>query len=157
MQLLATRMTPKSYCLLVSCLLVSAGARAGRKGVDADWEQGVLEMWELKSHVLLLISCMRFCWSGFQAGREGVEAEWEKSEEFHEKWKLKARELLANMEWRKRKVTKRVSAALGVTRRWHPQRMGQEWCQRGWLLAGDTSSSDIVPGIQLLQPYPLWL
>ncbi|KAF5834414.1 molecular chaperone [Dunaliella salina] len=43
-----------------------------------------------------------------EAGREGVEAEWEKSDEFREKWKLKARELLANMEWRKRKVTKRL-------------------------------------------------
>lgn len=46
-----------------------------------------------------------------QAGREGVEAEWEKSDEFHEKWKVKARDLLAKMEWRKRKLTKRVGVA----------------------------------------------
>lgn len=51
-----------------------------------------------------------------QSGREGVEQEWEKSDEFHEKWKMKARELLANMEWRKRKVVKRVGAARNLGR-----------------------------------------
>lgn len=43
-----------------------------------------------------------------EEGRQGVEAEWEKSDEFHEKWKLKAREMLAQAEWRKRKLSKRM-------------------------------------------------
>lgn len=43
-----------------------------------------------------------------QEGRDGIEAEWEKTDEFHEKWRLKAREFLANVEWRKRKLGKRV-------------------------------------------------
>lgn len=37
-----------------------------------------------------------------------MEAEWEKTEEFHELWKLKSREMLARAEWRRRKLTKRV-------------------------------------------------
>lgn len=44
-----------------------------------------------------------------EAGREGVEAAWEASDEFHERWKAKAREVLANTEWRKRKITKRIA------------------------------------------------
>eukprot|EP00195_Chlamydomonas_chlamydogama_P010477 CAMPEP_0202899082 /NCGR_PEP_ID=MMETSP1392-20130828/7414_1 /ASSEMBLY_ACC=CAM_ASM_000868 /TAXON_ID=225041 /ORGANISM="Chlamydomonas chlamydogama, Strain SAG 11-48b" /LENGTH=328 /DNA_ID=CAMNT_0049585175 /DNA_START=45 /DNA_END=1032 /DNA_ORIENTATION=+ len=43
-----------------------------------------------------------------EAGREGVEAAWEQSDEFHDKWKMKAREYLAQTEWRKRKITKRL-------------------------------------------------
>jgi DnaJ family protein C protein 8 len=38
-----------------------------------------------------------------------VEAEWEQSDEFHEKWKLKSREYLAQTEWKRRKSVKRVS------------------------------------------------
>ncbi len=43
-----------------------------------------------------------------EAGRQGVEAAWEQSEEFHEKWKLKARDFFARTEWKKRKTIKRV-------------------------------------------------
>ncbi len=43
-----------------------------------------------------------------QEGREGVEAEWERSDGYHEAWKLKARDMLARAEWRRRKLTKRV-------------------------------------------------
>ena len=43
-----------------------------------------------------------------QDGREGVEAEWEKTDEFHDLWKAKARDMLARAEWRRRKLTKRV-------------------------------------------------
>lgn len=43
-----------------------------------------------------------------EEGRDGIEAEWEKTEEFHERWKEKARDVLARMEWRKRKLGKRL-------------------------------------------------
>ncbi|GFR40029.1 hypothetical protein Agub_g565 [Astrephomene gubernaculifera] len=43
-----------------------------------------------------------------EEGREGIEAEWEKTDEFHERWKMKARDVLARSEWRKRKLNKRV-------------------------------------------------
>jgi len=46
-----------------------------------------------------------------QEGREGVEAEWERSDGYHEAWKLKARDMLARAEWRRRKLTKRVRPA----------------------------------------------
>eukprot|EP00877_Chromochloris_zofingiensis_P002060 jgi/Chrzof1/11855/Cz06g12150.t1 len=41
-------------------------------------------------------------------GREGVEAEYEKTDEFHERWRLKSRDVLAKSEWRRRKLTKRL-------------------------------------------------
>lgn len=44
-----------------------------------------------------------------EGGREAIEAEWEKSEEFHERWRMKARDVLARMEWRKRKLGKRLT------------------------------------------------
>ncbi|CAL8461725.1 g1256 [Coccomyxa elongata] len=43
-----------------------------------------------------------------EGGREGVEAEWESTEEFHELWKMKSRDMLARAEWRRRKLTKRL-------------------------------------------------
>lgn len=46
-----------------------------------------------------------------QGGREGVEAEWEKTDEFHNAWKAKSREMLARAEFRRRKLTKRVGTA----------------------------------------------
>lgn len=49
-----------------------------------------------------------------QNGRKGVEAEWEQTEAFLERWKLKARELLAKMEFRKRKTAKRVRGSKAV-------------------------------------------
>jgi hypothetical protein len=44
-----------------------------------------------------------------QKGKEGVRGQYETTEEFHEKWKMKARDMLAKSEWRRRKLTKRVS------------------------------------------------
>ncbi|KAG2430472.1 hypothetical protein HXX76_009995 [Chlamydomonas incerta] len=41
-------------------------------------------------------------------GRDGLEAEWEKSDEFHERWRVKSRDVLARSEWRKRKLGKRL-------------------------------------------------
>ena len=43
-----------------------------------------------------------------QEGKEGVEAAYEKTSQFHEAWKVKARDMIAQNEWRKRKLTKRV-------------------------------------------------
>jgi len=40
-------------------------------------------------------------------GKSGVEAGWEQTAEFHEAWKIKARDVLAKAEWRRRKMTKR--------------------------------------------------
>jgi hypothetical protein len=45
-----------------------------------------------------------------EGGKEGVMAAYEETDEFHEAWKMKARDVLARAEWRKRKMTKRVSA-----------------------------------------------
>ncbi|KAG1680813.1 hypothetical protein FOA52_008146 [Chlamydomonas sp. UWO 241] len=41
-------------------------------------------------------------------GRAGVEAAYEQSDEFHEAWKIKAREYLAQSEWRRRKTIHRL-------------------------------------------------
>ncbi|KAI8474742.1 MAG: hypothetical protein J3K34DRAFT_406466 [Monoraphidium minutum] len=43
-----------------------------------------------------------------ERGREGVEEEWEQTNAFHERWKLKTRDVMAKGEWRKRKLTKRL-------------------------------------------------
>ncbi|GLI71078.1 hypothetical protein VaNZ11_015996 [Volvox africanus] len=43
-----------------------------------------------------------------EEGRDGIEAEWEKTDEFHERWKMKARDVLARSEWRKRKLGNRL-------------------------------------------------
>lgn len=40
------------------------------------------------------------------------------TEEFHEQWKLKARDVLARSEWRRRKLTKRVSAPRAEVGAW---------------------------------------
>ena len=42
---------------------------------------------------------------------KGVEQQYRSSEEYHEAWKMKARDLLAKSEFRKRKITMRVNAA----------------------------------------------
>jgi hypothetical protein len=44
-----------------------------------------------------------------QRGREGVEEEWEQTDEFHERWKTAARDVLAKAAFRHKKLTKRVS------------------------------------------------
>ena len=43
-----------------------------------------------------------------ESGRAGVQAGWEKSVEFQQQWKMKARDVLAKLEWRRRKMVKRV-------------------------------------------------
>lgn len=43
-----------------------------------------------------------------EQGKSGVQADWEMTPEFHEAWKLKARDVLARAEWRRRKLTKRL-------------------------------------------------
>ena len=49
--------------------------------------------------------------SWLQDGMKGVEQQYRSSEEYHEAWKMKARDLLAKSEFRKRKITMRVSVA----------------------------------------------
>ncbi|KAL4445311.1 hypothetical protein ABPG77_011136 [Micractinium sp. CCAP 211/92] len=44
-----------------------------------------------------------------EEGKQGVVAQFEQTAEFHEQWKLKARDVLARAEWRRRKLTKRIS------------------------------------------------
>ncbi|KAK9798524.1 hypothetical protein WJX73_007542 [Symbiochloris irregularis] len=41
-------------------------------------------------------------------GRQGVEADWEATDEYHQAWKMKARDILAKAEWRRRKLNKRM-------------------------------------------------
>ncbi len=66
-----------------------------------------MKLFPCNVHVCFLLSAANLrmvC----QGGREGVEAEWESTEEFHELWKMKSRDMLARAEWRRRKLTKRV-------------------------------------------------
>lgn len=42
-------------------------------------------------------------------GIKGVQAAYEKSDDFHEKWKIKSRDMLARTEWRKRRLTQRIT------------------------------------------------
>ncbi len=59
-----------------------------------------------------------------------MEAAWEQTDEFHERWKLKARDLLANTAWRKKKITKRVGAGAdpGGERCLSMGAIGWPWC-----------------------------
>lgn len=43
-----------------------------------------------------------------QDGVAGVERDWETSDEFHDMWKAKAREFLAQAEFRKRQINRRI-------------------------------------------------
>jgi DnaJ homolog subfamily C member 8 len=43
-----------------------------------------------------------------QRGKEGVRDDYEQTDDFHERWKLKARDMLARSEWRRRKLVKRL-------------------------------------------------
>ena len=52
-----------------------------------------------------------------EEGREGVLATYEATPEFQEAWKVKARDVMARAEWRRRKLTKRVGAGGCCTRR----------------------------------------
>lgn len=47
-----------------------------------------------------------------QEGHKGVEAKYMQSPEYHEAWKTQARDMLARAEFRKRKLTQRVSCTL---------------------------------------------
>lgn len=44
-----------------------------------------------------------------EEGKQGVVAQFEQTAEFHEQWKLKARDVLARSEWRRRKLTQRIN------------------------------------------------
>eukprot|EP00879_Flechtneria_rotunda_P021596 GHRR01022761.1.p1 GENE.GHRR01022761.1~~GHRR01022761.1.p1 ORF type:complete len:200 (+),score=43.19 GHRR01022761.1:410-1009(+) len=43
-----------------------------------------------------------------EKGKEGVRDQYEQTIEFHDRWRMKARDLLAKSEWRRRKLTKRL-------------------------------------------------
>lgn len=58
--------------------------------------------------LLLLSRVVCVC---LQKGKEGVREQYEQTDDFHEKWKIKARDMLAKSEWRRRKLVKRVSTA----------------------------------------------
>ena len=54
-------------------------------------------------------TALRIAASLHAEGRQGVEAEWEETEDFHEKWKMKSRDVLARAEFRRRKLNKRCA------------------------------------------------
>ncbi len=59
--------------------------------------------------MIVNIKVVDYRFSGeLQKGREGIEEAWEKSDEFHELWKLKARDILGRNAYRNMKLTKRV-------------------------------------------------
>eukprot|EP00775_Hariotina_reticulata_P002209 gene2209-2524_t len=41
-------------------------------------------------------------------GKEGVQEQYEQTDDFHERWKLKARDMMAKSEWRRRRLAKRL-------------------------------------------------
>ena len=47
-------------------------------------------------------------WGTPQKGREGIEEAWENSNDFHEQWKMKARDILGRTAYRQSKIAKRV-------------------------------------------------
>lgn len=53
-----------------------------------------------------------------QEGRQGVETDFEATDEFREAWKMKTRDVLAKAEWRRRKLTKRVSVCIEMACSW---------------------------------------
>lgn len=59
-------------------------------------------------------SAVRIAASLHSEGRGGVEAAWEATEDFQEKWKLKARDVLARAEFRRRRLTKRCAGLYAV-------------------------------------------
>lgn len=56
-------------------------------------------------------SALRLAASLHEKGRAGIEEEWEKSDDFHEKWKTKSRDVLAKAEFRRRKLNVRCAAS----------------------------------------------
>ncbi|GFH24843.1 J domain-containing protein, partial [Haematococcus lacustris] len=71
----------------------------------AAFDQDVLKAWRKETKHDNLVRVASFL---NDAGKEGVQAAWEKTDEFHERWRLKGRELLASAEWRKRRLGKRM-------------------------------------------------
>lgn len=74
-------------------------------------------------------TAVRIAASLHAAGREGVEKEWEETDDFHEKWKTKSRDVLARSEFRRRKLNKRCASHHTTTlatfyttlkAHWHP-------------------------------------
>jgi hypothetical protein len=60
-------------------------------------------------------SAVRMAAAVTEGGKEGVQAAYEATQQFHDAWRLKARDVLARSEWHRRKQMKRV-------RRW-----GRAW------------------------------
>ena len=52
-------------------------------------------------------SAVRLAASLHACGLAGVEEDWEGTDDFHTKWRLKSRDVLAKAEFRRRKLTKR--------------------------------------------------
>lgn len=61
--------------------------------------------------VLLSMCCLCCC---PQKGKEGVQEQYEQTDDFHERWRVKARDFIARGAWRRQKLAKRVSGLLGV-------------------------------------------
>lgn len=55
-------------------------------------------------------SALRLAGSIHKDGREGVEREWEETEDFHEKWRVKAQDVLARAAFRRLKLAKRFAS-----------------------------------------------
>lgn len=45
-------------------------------------------------------------------GREGVEREWEETQDFHDRWRAKAHDVLARAEFRRRKLIRRCGVPI---------------------------------------------
>lgn len=54
-------------------------------------------------------SALRLAASIHKDGREGVERDWEETEDFHEKWRVKAQDVLARAAFRRMKLAKRCA------------------------------------------------
>jgi hypothetical protein len=61
---------------------------------------------------VLLPVCCRCCCP--QKGKEGVQEQYEQTDDFHERWRVKARDFIARGAWRRQKLAKRVSGLLSV-------------------------------------------
>jgi hypothetical protein len=57
--------------------------------------------------------CLSCCCCCAQKGKEGVQEQYEQTDEFHERWRMKARDLIGRSAWRRQKLAKRVGVACG--------------------------------------------
>lgn len=48
------------------------------------------------------------CFVHEQKGKEGVREQYEQTDEFHDRWRLKARDMIGRSAWRRQKLAKRV-------------------------------------------------